>query len=157
FGVSSFAELRRKQPPLRIATSHDTSDHFIGWTAGRYMEAYGIDAGTLRSWGGAYVTDTRPEQSLFRMRDGAVDAVLQEAIMPPWWGDVIARGAVPPPAEPEALERLESAYGFRRNQLPAGFWDTLEADLPALDFSDFVIIVRDDLPEDIAHLLTWCL
>src|SRR5262249_51787920 len=51
FGVSSFAELRRKQPPLRIATSHDTSDHFIGWTAGRYMEAHGIDAGTLRSWG----------------------------------------------------------------------------------------------------------
>jgi TRAP-type uncharacterized transport system substrate-binding protein len=156
-GIRTFADLRRKKPPLRIATSHDTSDHFIGWTAGRYMEAHGIDVGTLRSWGGGYVTDTRPEQSLFRMRDRTVDAVLQEAIMTPWWRDVIATGAVPLPAEAEALERLESDYGLRKNRLPAGFWDNLAADLPALDFSDFVIVVRDDLPEDVAHLLAWCL
>lgn len=29
--------------------------------------------------------------------------------------------------------------------------------IPVIDFSDFLIIVRDDMPEDIAHLLTWCL
>ena len=26
-----------------------------------------------------------------------------------------------------------------------------------LDFSDFLILVRDDMPDDVAHLLTWCL
>ena len=32
-----------------------------------------------------------------------------------------------------------------------------EGRMPAVDFSDFVVLVRDDLSEDIAHLLTWCI
>ena len=155
--INSFEELRRQKPSLRIATSLDDPDHLIGWTAARYMEAHGIDSTTLVSWGGGYVSDTRPEQSLFRMRDGLVDAVLQEAIMTPWWRDVIATGAVPLAAEESALKSLESEFGFRRNQLPRGFWSNLEQDLPTLDFSDFAIVVREDLAEDVAHLLTWCL
>jgi hypothetical protein len=28
---------------------------------------------------------------------------------------------------------------------------------PTLDFSDFLMIARSDLPEDIAHMIAWCL
>lgn len=78
--------------------------------------------------------------------------------MMPWWREIVDKGnVVLLPAEDEALQKLESEHGYRRNSLRAGFFDNLKSDIPALDFSDFVIMVRDDLPDDIAYLLTWCL
>jgi len=68
------------------------------------------------------------------------------------------QGMVPLPAEDRALDiLLSSKFGMSSNTIPAGFWTTLDADLPVLEFSDFVILVRGDLVEDIASLLTWCL
>ncbi|MBB6123093.1 TAXI family TRAP transporter solute-binding subunit [Sphingobium subterraneum] len=158
FEISSFEELRARKPALRIATSTDDGSNFIGRVARHFMAAHGIDEAVLRSWGGSYVVAHRPEQSLFRMQDGEVDAVLQEAIMTPWWRDVVEAGkAIPLPAEPAAIDRLVETFGYRRNALPAGFWSNFDRDLPAVDFSDFVIVVRNDMPADIAHLLTWCL
>lgn len=158
FGITSFAELRAKKPPLRIAASVDDGTNFIGHVSQRYMEAHGVSEATLKSWGGEYVTSTRPEQSLFKMRDGQVDAVLQEAIMTPWWADTMReRNAVALPAEDAALAGLEQELGYRRNSLPAGYWDNLSNAIPTLDFSDFAILVRSDLPDDIAYLLTWCI
>lgn len=158
FGIKSFADLRDKRPPLRIATSPDDGTNFIGFVVQRYMEAHGIDEATLKSWGGEYIMAHRPEQSLFKMRAGVVDAVIQEAIMTPWWADVMADGrTVALPAEEAALSALVKDHGYRRNSLPAGFFPGLSTELPTLDFSDFAILVRDDMPEDVAHLLTWCL
>jgi TRAP-type uncharacterized transport system substrate-binding protein len=65
--------------------------------------------------------------------------------------------ALPLPAEAQALDQLRREHGFPANALPAGFWSTLREPLPALDFSDFLVLVRDDLDEDVAHLITWCL
>jgi TRAP-type uncharacterized transport system substrate-binding protein len=157
-GIRSFEELRQKRPPLRIATSVDDGCNLIGYTAQRLMAAHGIDADTLRSWGGSYVESVRPEQSLFHMRDGEVDAVLQEAIMTPWWRQAMERRrAVALAAEPQALARLNAEYGWKQNDLPAGFLPNQPERVAALDFSDFAVVVRDDMPEDVAHLLTWCL
>ncbi len=156
-GIGSIAELRDKRPPLRIATSSDDGTNFIGHVARRFMEAHGIDEATLNSWGGGYVTDTHPMDSIGRMVRGDVDALLQEAAMSPGWVDIIENHkAIPLAAEPEALAHL-AELGFGANTIPAGYWNALDHDLPALDFSDFLILVRDDMPEDVAHLLTWCL
>ena len=98
----------------------------------------------------------RPDRSLARMSAGEVDAVVQEAIMTPWWDDVVQRlGAQILPAEPAALKLLQG-QGIGARFIPAGCWPNIEADLPAVGFSDFVPLVRDDLPEDIAQLLTGC-
>ncbi len=157
-GIRNFEQLRQQRPALRIATSRDDGTNFIGYVARLFMQAHGIDEATFTRWGGRYVEDSNPRESLQRMQDGEVDGVLQEAIMTPWWADIVETGkAVPLPSEEAALQRLASDYGFVRNDLPAGYWRTLETALPALDFSDFLILVRDDMPDDIAHLLTWCL
>ena len=84
-GIRSFEDIRRLRLPLRIATSVDDGVNFIGYAAQRFMEAHGIDRATLESWGGFYRESVRPEQSLYWMAGGGVDAVLQEAIMTPWW------------------------------------------------------------------------
>ena len=158
FGIRSFAELRARKPAITIATSEDNGANLIGYVARRYMEAHGIDEATLRSWGGGYVESARPDLSMFRFRDHVADAALQEAIMTPWWREAVeARDAVLLPAEPAALERLERDHGWHGTELAAGFFPGQPEALPALDFSDFVVVVRDDMPEDVAYLLTWCL
>lgn len=157
-GIRSFADLRAKKPPLRIATSEDNGFNLIGYIARRFMEAHGIDEATLESWGGRYIDSTRPDLSMHRFRDGVADAVLQEAIMTPWWREAVEkRGAVLLPAEDAALATLEREQGWGRAEIAADFFPGQPEALPALDFSDFVIVVRDDMPEDVAHLLTWCL
>lgn len=157
-GITSFEQLRQQRPPLRIATSSDDGTNLIGYVARQFMQGHGIDEATLNAWGGAYVNDTHPRHSLERMARGEVDAVLQEAIMTPWWSQLMEGGRVIAlPAESEALARIEASCGLKSRPIAAGFWDALEQPLPALDFSDFLVLVRDDMPEDMAHLLTWCL
>lgn len=87
--IKSFEDLRQKKPPLRIATSVDDGTNFIGYVAMRLMEAHGISEEALTSWGGLYVLTTRPEQAIQNMEVGNADAVLQEAIMTPWWNNLI--------------------------------------------------------------------
>ncbi|KAM5527619.1 hypothetical protein FOXYSP1_19981 [Fusarium oxysporum f. sp. phaseoli] len=162
YNIHSFAELRRRKPALRIATSHNDGTNFIGYVASEIMKAHLIDEAELKSWGGEYITATRPEQAMALVMDGKADALLQEAIMTPWWESVIEdKGFIPLPAEASALARFhEKNPGAARpdaGPLPAGFWPSLREPLPCLDYADFVVLVRDDLPEDVAHLLTWCL
>lgn len=157
-GISSFAELRERKPALAIATSEDNDANLIGYIARRYMEAHGIDEATLLSWGGRYIDSARPDLSVHRFRDGVADAVLQEAIMTPWWLDAVKqRDAILIPAEPTAIARLEAEHGWKGAEIAANFFPGQTEAVPALDFADFVIVVREDMPEDVAHLLTWCL
>jgi TRAP-type uncharacterized transport system substrate-binding protein len=158
FGIKTFEELRATKPALRIAASTNDGTNFIGYVTRKFMEAHDISEAELESWGGRYVTAQRPDTCLQSVEDGEADAVIQEAIMTPWWSRLVETSKVQPlPAEPAALERLEQQLGMGLNPLRKGFWSTIETDLPALDFSDFIIVVRDDLPEDVAYLLTWCL
>lgn len=100
----------------------------------------------------------RPEQSVAFIENGDADALLQEAIMTIWWRRLIESNKLTPlPAASNALQSLQTSLGLRTNTLPAGFWTNLNEDLPALDFSDFVILVRDDMPKEVAYVLTWCL
>lgn len=161
-GVTSFAQLRAKKIPLRIATSSNDGTNFIGYIASAYLKAHGLGPEELQSIGATLITSTRPEQSVALVASGQADALLQEAIMTPWWEDIIeSRGFIPLPAEPEALSRLAAEnpglVKEHADPLPAGFWPSLKEPLPCLDFSDFVVLVRDDMPEDVAHLLTWSL
>ncbi|KEF59191.1 uncharacterized protein A1O9_04035 [Exophiala aquamarina CBS 119918] len=158
FGIRSFEQLRASKLALRIAASTDDGTNFIGYVTSKFMEAHGISKAELESWGGKYVTFQRPDSCLELVDRGEVDAVVQEAIMTPWWSKVVETNKVQPlPAEPAALGKLEQQLGLGMNPLLKGFWSNLETDLPALDFSDFVIVVRDDLPDEVAYLLTWCL
>lgn len=158
YNIKTFEDLRRQKPALRIATSTNDGTNFIGFVASHFMHAHGISDSELESWGAKYVTKHRPEQCVAMVETGEADALLQEAIMTPWWRNLIDKNELRPlPAEPKALQKLESSLGLKTNPLPAGFWDCLEHDMPALDFSDFVIFVRDDLPKEVAFVLTWCL
>ncbi|KAF2172641.1 hypothetical protein M409DRAFT_16603 [Zasmidium cellare ATCC 36951] len=159
YGIRSFDDLRRIKPALRIATSSNDGTNLIGYTANEYLQAHGITPEVLASWNATIVTTTRPEQALALVVSGDADAVLQEAIMTPGWTHLVEDlEYVPLPAEPQALRCvIERNPGFKATDLPAGYWRNLRTTLPCLDFSDFIVLVREDLDEDIAGLLTWIL
>jgi TRAP-type uncharacterized transport system substrate-binding protein len=157
FGIKTFEQLRTEKPPLRIAASTDDGTNFIGYVTRRFMERHGVSEAELQSWGGRYVAAHRPESCIQFVMDGAADAIIQEAIMTPGWAHIVENKLVRPvPAEPATLEKLEHDLGMGTKVLPKGFWKDSE-EMPALDFSDFLVVVRDDMPEDVAYLLTWCL
>lgn len=158
FGVKTWEDIRRVKPPFRLATSIDDGTNFIGYVAMRLLKAHGIDEETLKSWGGSLVLNHRPEHALFSLEAGESDAVLQEAIMTPWWREAMEKHKmVPIQAEPEALNTLSGQPGFEPASIRGGFWDGVNEETLAVEFSDFVVFVRDDMPDDVAHLLTWCL
>lgn len=158
YNISSFAQLKQQKPPLRLVTSTNDGSNLIGYVAERYLDAHGISKAIIESWGGVVLTHHRPEQCVELIHTGEADALLQEAIMTPWWRDLIdANKLVPLPAEEDALADLQQTLNLGTNYLPRGWWDNLDQELPALDFSDFVICVRDDMPDEVAYMLTWCL
>ena len=158
FGIRSFDDLRRKKPPLRIATSMDDGENTVGYCAHRILEASGVSRSELISWGGSWLEAERPDQVIgFAMR-GEADAVFHEAVMAPWWRDYADKHLLHYiPIEPSVLDALERRHGWLRGSLPSGYLRGMDENLSTLDFSDFLMLVREDMPHDVAYLLTWCL
>jgi TRAP-type uncharacterized transport system substrate-binding protein len=159
FGVSTFEEIRRAKLPLRISVCTQAEGNLIGYASERVLAAAGLGRAELERWGGSIVEFTKPEYSLAAVLDDpSVDAVLQEAIMTPWWRDVIAKSGYRfVPIEDAAIETLHASYGWRAAPIAAGFFDGVTTDVQALDFSDFLVFTHADLPEDVAHLTAWVL
>ena len=156
FGVSSFEDIRRKQPPLRIATGPDDGDHTVGYGVQRVMEAAGIDRKTLESWGGAYLEEDRPDRVLGLLGEGGADCVFFEAVMTPFWINAAENNDfVYIPIESEVLDKVVRDFGLSRSVMPAGRLAGMNEPVETLDFSDFLMIVRDDMPEDVAYMITW--
>jgi uncharacterized protein len=155
-GIRTFAELRERKPKLRIAVSVDDGRNQIGYVTQRLMTVSGIGRSVIEGWGGELYEAERPDSCLDLLHAGRVDAIIQEAIMTPWWHEHRKIPLNFLSIEDEVLERLEAQVGLRRNVLPKGYFPDLDHELAALDFSDFVVLVHSDMPEDLAHLITWC-
>ena len=81
FGVASFAELRAKRPALRLATGQDDGVNMAGFASYRMLEASGVSAATLESWGGRLLLGEAPWDIIPLVTRGEADAVLFEAVM----------------------------------------------------------------------------
>ena len=157
-GIRSFEDLRRKAPKLRIATSPDDGTNTIGYAAQRLMEAAGLSRAKIESWGGSYIERERPNDCVALVREGKADAVIHEAIMTPWWQDLAnALDIAFLPVEGNVLETMQRDYLWPRATLKAGYLKGMNEEFVTLDFSDFLMIAREDLPDDIAYLIAWCM
>jgi TRAP-type uncharacterized transport system substrate-binding protein len=156
--IRSFDDLRARRPALRIATSVNDGVNNIGLAAHTILDLAGITREKLESWGGRFVEAERPDACIEFIKRGEADAVFQEAIMTPWWRELTeARDLTFVPIERAVLDQVERDFGWPRAVLPGGYFRNLPQPLETLDFSDFMIIVRDDMPDDIAELLAFCI
>jgi len=154
FGAASFAELRAKRPPFRLATAFDDGVNMAGFGAHRMLEASGIAPATLESWGGKLLLGEAPWDIVPLVTRGEADAVLFEAVMTPYWRDMCAARKMNfLPFEDAALREVESKFAWRRAEVPADRFAGLSGPFQALDFSDFLLLCRDDFPDDIAYVI----
>ena len=153
-GIESFADLRRKKPKLVLATANDDGVNMVGFAAHRFLEAAGASKSTIESWGGRLLEGEGPRDIIPWMTRGDANAVLFEAIMTPLWKEMVAKRKVNfLPFEDATLSDLEKRYTWPRGTVPADRFPGLPGSFPALDFSDFLLVCRDDLADDIAFVI----
>lgn len=158
-GVSSFAELRQAHPPLRLATALDTpGGSFAGYAVERLLAAAGVAPETLREWGGEVIAHDLPPACIAELAEGGADAVLHEAVMMSWWQDVAERRELTYlPFEPDVLAVAERELACPPTQLPKGFLPGLDRPVETVEFRGYLVLVREEMARDLAHLLTWVL
>ena len=154
FGVTSFHELRAKHPPFRLATAFDDGVNMAGFGAHRMLEASGIAPATLESWGGKLLLGEAPWDIVPLVTRGEADAVLFEAVMTPYWRDMCAAKKMNfLPFEDAALSEVESKFTWRRAEVADDRFPGSSGPFQALDFSDFLLLCRDDFPDDVAYVI----
>jgi TRAP-type uncharacterized transport system substrate-binding protein len=157
-GVASFAEIRDRRPPLKIALSPNDGVHFGGMAAYRVLELSGCGREAIEAWGGRLLEYEQPFPCLEAVECGSADAVFQEAIMTPSWQRLGSRVRLNYVAiEPNVLERLESRLRWPSAQVESGYLPGLGRTLTTLDASDYLVATRSDLADDLAYLVAWVL
>ncbi|MET7512228.1 TAXI family TRAP transporter solute-binding subunit [Streptomyces sp. NPDC005480] len=150
--ITSFAELRAQKPALKLATSlHDGVNH-VGLAAHEVLTRSGVD---IIGWGGELLEDERPFESLDHVKEGRADAIVHEAVMLPAWQE-IGRHLNFLEVERDVLDSLAADYGWPDAVVDDEYFPDRAA-FTTLDFSDFLVVARADLPEDLAYAIAWVL
>jgi TRAP-type uncharacterized transport system substrate-binding protein len=155
-GLTSFDDIRKQRPALRIATQPNDGESFIGYAVHEVLREAGISVETLIDWGGSMVERDPPDQCVEALRTGAANAIFYEAVMTPYWRN-LARD-IPLkfiPYEADVLMRLKSKYKWTSHVLPADALTGMTSDLEVLDWSDWLCMVRSDFPDEVAYVLAW--
>lgn len=151
-GATTFDELRKREPRLTVATSIDDGVNHVGLAAHALLDRAGVD---VPGWGGEFLADERPFESFEHVLAGRANAIVHEAVMLPHWQrfgpdfDFLE-------VEPEVLAALEADFGWPAATVDDEFFPGRSA-FRTLDFSDFLVLTRSDLPDDVAHAIAWVL
>lgn len=157
-GVSSLAEIRERRVPLRLAISQNDGVNLCGYAAHQVLAASGLAPEKLLEWGGTILEHERPFECIDDVNEGRADALFHEAIMTQSWLDLANENDLSYlPVESEALDKVEQEFGWRRAVVEQGYLRGIQSDVETLDFSGYLVVVREDMPDDVASLLAWTL
>jgi TRAP-type uncharacterized transport system substrate-binding protein len=155
-GIKTFDDIRTRKPALHIATQPDDGVSYLGHAVHALLKEAGITREDILAWGGSFVELDPPDQCAQAVRDGVANTLFYEAVMTPYWRFLAKDKPLSfIPFEPEVLRGLNAEYGWTTNVLPKGALTGLDFDYEALDWSDWISIVRPDFPEDVAYVLAW--
>ncbi|MBI3014806.1 MAG: hypothetical protein HYY65_07070 [Candidatus Tectomicrobia bacterium] len=153
-GITSFADLKNRHYPLRLATTCRDPLNLMSYAVEQVFRAHGIDPADIEAWGGKWLEHDHPRKCLPWVTRGEADAAFNEGIMVPQWYEMVK--TVPMrfvPMEAGALRELESNCGLRPAVLKKERFNA-EQDVSCLDWSHWAIVVREDMPEELAYLIT---
>jgi TRAP-type uncharacterized transport system substrate-binding protein len=156
-GLTSLAEIKQKKVPLRLSTGQTTkralSHSPTMFTVTAVMKAVGFTVADIKRWGGKIQSVSRPSHPDRRapMDNGTFDAVFDEGIKS-WGQTALDQGFRYLPVEGQVLERL-TAMGYRRSVVPKSRFQGMNEDVNTVDFSGWPMVVRTDMPEEVAYAL----
>ncbi len=153
-GIKTFAELRDRRPALRLTMSPNDGVSFMGVGAESVLRLSGVSPADIVEWGGGLIFREQPQECVAEVMAGNADAIIQEAIMTPWWQDMTeAHRFEFLPLEDSAAARLESELGIGSVDVPAGYLPGMDSTVRAADFRDWMVVVRQDMRDDVAGLI----
>jgi TRAP-type uncharacterized transport system substrate-binding protein len=156
-GITSLDQIRKERIALRLSTG-TISQSWVKYsptmfTVKAVMKAAGFTFADLKQWGGKIHSVTRPSHPDRRaaLERGTINAVFDEGIKS-WGQSAIDAGFRYLPVEGAILKKL-TAIGYRRSFLPRSRFPALPADVPTIDFSGWPMVVRADMPDEVAYAL----
>ncbi|MEQ8389331.1 MAG: TAXI family TRAP transporter solute-binding subunit [Alphaproteobacteria bacterium] len=142
-----------KDHPMRLALPGP--DFPVRFAVERILEAYGTSLDELQAAGWTLIEDSRCLTIPLHVIRGDADAVIHEGRKTPHWRQLAQSGSMRfLPIRDDVLTMLEDDYGYRRAMLPRGSYPGVETDVPCIDFSDWLMFVRDDMPDELAYTIT---
>ena len=144
--------MRAERPALRLATSFDDGINHVGLGAREVLTRSGVD---IEGWGGRFLRDERPFETLAHVAAGRADAIIHEAIMLPAWQEIGADLHFQP-VEDDVLAALDRDLGWPDADVPDG-WFPGSPGFRTLDFSDFLVLGSAGLADDVAYAVAWVL
>jgi uncharacterized protein len=156
-GITSLEQIGKDRIPLNLSTGpigkRDLIESPVTYTVSSVMKAAGFTTTDLRKWGGTIQVAMRPSHPDRRaaIGDGTVNAVFDEGIKS-WGQSALDNGFRYLPIEGSVLRRLR-AMGYRPGAVPKAFFRGMRDDVPTIDFSGWPMVVRSDMPRNVAYAL----
>ncbi|MGH7793361.1 MAG: TAXI family TRAP transporter solute-binding subunit [Candidatus Binatia bacterium] len=157
-GITSLAQIKNQRYPLRLSTNVTSSAQTINssptmFTVTAVMKAAGFTLADLKKWGGKIQSIPRPSHPDRRdaIQNGTVNAVFDEGIKS-WGQTAVDSGFIYLPVEGQVLRRL-TAMGYQTSVVPRSRFKGMANDVPTVDFSGWPMVVRADLPNDVAYAI----
>ena len=155
-GIRTFDDIREKKPALHISTAPNDGVNNIGFVVEELLEAAEIPREKILEWGGSFVLAVPPDQCAGAVRDGRANVLFYEAIMTPYWRHLARdRRLNFLRFDPEALSAVKDRFGWQTNIVPAGYHIGQDEAIEAIDWSDWLMIVRPEFDEEIAYAIAW--
>ena len=151
-GFASLDDIAAARYPLRVSV-RGSLDECTPIMVDVVLRSHGFSLADIKAWGGEISYDQpmpNDPSRIGRLKEGAIDAIFDEGIRM-WADQVTAAGARLLPLSPEQLDALE-AQGFRRAVIEQSRYPSLDADVPALDYSGWPIFCRTDTPDQLIEL-----
>ena len=155
--VHTVSDLARYASQLVIGTSADDGVNAIGLAAHYGLKLAGADPEQMRRDGAQFRYDERPFPLVHAFATGAINVLIQEAVMMPAWQRIAENRAVRYLEWGDAVIDGFAALGWPSAIVEAGYLPSLDRDLLTLDFADFILLCREDLDDEVAYLATWCM
>ena len=146
-GLKSLHEIRERRFPLRVSM-RGQRDHALHPIVDQVLSAVGFSLADIVSWGGQVRYDDGLPMKNNRfgaMQRGEVDMIIDEAVRG-WINTAAGSGMRALPLDETTLGKLES-IGLRRAVIPKARYSNLPEDVPALDFSGFLVYTHTDVPD----------
>ncbi len=156
-GITSFSQIKKERFPLKLSTRNvdktALKENSTMFTVAEVLRAAGFTLEDIRRWGGEIHLATRPSDPARRagIESGAVNAIFDEGIKS-WARTALENGFRFLPVEGSILKHMV-AMGYRPTLMSKARFQGMAADVRTIDFSGWPMIVRTDMPDDMAYAL----
>jgi TRAP-type uncharacterized transport system substrate-binding protein len=156
-GIESLEQLVEERYPLRLVTGRRSAsgdDDVLTFAVEEVLKAYGAAYADIESWGGTVIYGGPTHIGGKALLEGGADALFQEARTQSIWREIAdARPMRFLSVRQDVRDALRERYGFGEFTIEPGDYRGVDAPVPTVDFSGWLVFCRDDLPHDHAYAI----